>query len=151
MRGSDPQARARVAMIAALLFATAPAHAAGALETLAPDVAKQLGALPAGVVVVASPLSSDQPVTKGEELASRVAQLVAASLGGTARANAQPATLGAARAIAQKASALVYVQLELAKGELRATADVYPVMSNGWDRIRVPQPAPRAHAFGVVT
>jgi hypothetical protein len=41
----------------------------------------------------------------------------------------------------------VYLRPELAKGQLRVTADLYPVLKNGWDRIRIPAPAPRAHAF----
>ena len=123
------------------------AHAAGAIGSLGPEVAKQLGAVPAGAVVVASPLVSDSPALKGDELSVRVAAVIAGGLGASARAHGQAVTLPMARAIAGKSGALVYVQVEIAKGELRATADVYPVMSNGWDRIRAPQPPPRAHAF----
>jgi hypothetical protein len=57
------------------------------------------------------------------------------------------AQLATARAIAGRASALVYVQGEVAKGDLRATLDVYPSMANGWDRIRNPLPSPTSHAF----
>jgi hypothetical protein len=96
---------------------------------------------------VSAPLVTDTPAPKGDELAARVAQLVAGAMGGAAHASAQPASLAQARAIAAKDGALVFVQPEIAKGTLRATVDVYPVPSNGWDRVRVPAPPPRAHAF----
>ena len=147
--------RARVPGVA-LAFALAlasqarTARAAGSLETMAPAVAKALDHVPPGAVVVASALVTDHPAPKGEELAARVAALVAGSLGGTARAHPQPAPLSVARAVTGRAGALVYVQVEIAKGELRVTADLYPVVSNGWDRIRAPAPPPRAHAFVAV-
>ncbi len=154
MRGA--RALAAAACLLAGVAPTAPARAAGgnetpaaasALATLGPAIAKGLGVVPAGALVVASPLVSDHPAPKGDELASRVAALVAGSLGGAARPHPQPASLSVARAIAGKRGALVYLQLEIAKGELRATADLYPVVSNGWDRLRAPLPPPRAHAF----
>jgi hypothetical protein len=46
--------------------------------------------------------------------------------------------------------ALVYLQAEIAKGDFRVTADVYPSMNNSWDRIRNPVPSPIAHAFASV-
>jgi hypothetical protein len=52
-----------------------------------------------------------------------------------------------ARGHAGRAASLVYLQLEIVKGELRVTADLYPVVSNGWERLRNPVPGPRAHAF----
>ncbi len=123
------------------------AEAAGALETLAPEIAHALGAVPAGTVVVVSPLASDLPAPKGDELAVRLGALIAGKLGGTTRSHPQVAQLSTARAVSGKGGGLVYVSVEIAKGELRASADLYPVMSNGWDRIRVPAPPPRAHAF----
>jgi len=125
-----------------------PAAAAGALETVAPEIARGLGAVPQGTVVVAAPLASDQPTVKGDDLAVRLAALLAGKLGAATRAHPQAAQLGTARAVSGKGGALVYVSTELVKGELRATADLYPVMSNGWDRVRIPAPPPRAHAFG---
>ena len=133
---------------AALSFLTpSSAHAAGALETLAPEIARALGPIPAGVLVVASPLTSDLPAPKGDELAVRLGALIAGKLGGTTRSHPQVAQLSTARAVSGKGGALVYVNVEISKGQLRASADLYPVMSNGWDRIRVPAPPPRAHAF----
>jgi hypothetical protein len=114
----------------------APARAASALGGIAPELVKGLGAVPPQVVVVASPLVTDQPAPKGDELAVRVAQLVAGKIGGTARAHGKAEALAAARATAGKAGALVFLQVELAKGELRVTADLYPSMANAWDRVR---------------
>jgi hypothetical protein len=51
--------------------------------------------------------------------------------------------------VSGRAASLVYLQLEIAKGELRVTADLYPVVSNGWERLRNPVPGPRAHAFAM--
>ena len=141
--------RARsVALLVALLAAwPLPARSAGALGTIAPEVVRTLGTVPSAVVVVAGPLTADQPVAKGDELAARLAAIIAGRLGGAARAHPQSAPLALARAVAGKGGALVFVQPEIAKGELRVTADLYPVMSNGWDRVRTPAPAPHAHAF----
>jgi hypothetical protein len=76
----------------------------------------------------------------------RIATQIAGRLG-VARAHPQPASLAVARGLSGRAASLVHVQLEIAKGELRATADLYPVVSNGWERLRNPVPGPRAHAF----
>jgi hypothetical protein len=138
--------------LAALLFVL-PARAAwagGALDEVARGAAQSLGATPAaprGSVVVAAPLVSDVPAPRADELALRVAALVAGRLEVAAGAQAQTAQLGTARALAGRAGALVYVQTEIARGDLRATIDVYPSMANAWDRIRNPVPAPARHAF----
>jgi hypothetical protein len=133
--------------IGAALFASRGAFAMGALEALARDAAAGLGAVPQAAIVVAAPLVSDEPAPKGDEIATRIAALTAGKIGGAARAHAQTAQLGVARAIAGKGGALVFVQVAIAKGDVRATVDVYPAMKNGWDRIRNPAPAPTAHAF----
>lgn len=124
----------------------APAARASAVGQIAQEIARGLGTVPAGAVVVASPLASDLPALKAEDLAARIAAQIAGRLG-VARAHPQPATLAAARGASGRAASLVYVQLEIAKGDLRATADLYPVVSNGWERLRNPAPGPQAHAF----
>jgi hypothetical protein len=136
---------------AATLLASNAAEAAGTLATVTPELAKALGAVPAGAVVVAGPLASDQPATKGDELAARVAAQLAGRLGSAVRAHPQTAPLAVARALAGRSGALVFVHVEIAKGELRVTADVYPVLSNGWDRLRNPAPPPKAHGFASAT
>lgn len=142
-------------VVAALVAASALAmasesRAAGSVDSLAAEATKGLGAVSPTVVVVAVPLVTDQPAPKGDELALRVAALVAGKIGATAKAHNQTAQLGTARAIAGKAGGLVYVQIEIAKGELRATVDAYPAQRNSWDRIRNPLPAPTGHAFAGV-
>ncbi|MEO6417776.1 MAG: hypothetical protein ABIP39_00115 [Polyangiaceae bacterium] len=134
-------------VVATALLLASSADAAGALETLAPELARSLGTVPAGTVVVVSPLASDLPAPKGDELAVRLGALIAGKLGGTTRAHPQAAQLSTARAVSGKGGALVYISVEISKGELRASADLYPVLRNGWDRIRVPAPPPRAHGF----
>lgn len=135
------------AAMALVLSFCAHARAAGALGTVTPEIVKGLGTIPPLAVVVAAPLVTDQTTPKGDELVARMAAIVAGRIGGAARAHPQSAGLAVARAVAGKAGALVFVQVEIAKGELRVTADLYPVMSNGWDRVRIPAPAPRAHVF----
>ncbi len=141
------QRRLAFAALLALLGWSFEADGAGALTTVAPLIAHDVGVVPANAIVVASPVSSDVAAPRGDELAARIAMLVAGKLGGTAHAHPQAASLAVARAVAAKGGALVFLQVDIARGELRVTADLYPVMSNAWDRVRAPAPAPRAHAF----
>jgi hypothetical protein len=127
--------------------ATPPAPVpVAALEAIASQAAKALG--PGAAFVVSAPLESDTPAPRGEELADRVAQLVAGAMGSASRANPQTAPLAQARALAGRGTArLVFAQPVIARGALRVTIDVYPAASNPWDRVRDPSPAPSAHAF----
>ncbi len=126
------------------------ALAGGALETVTQGASALLGApaaaMPGAALVVAGPLESDDPAPKGEELALRVATGVAARIGAGARAHPYTAQLATARALAGRASALVYVRTALARGTVRVTLDVYASMANAWDRIRNPLPSPASHA-----
>jgi hypothetical protein len=122
------------------------ARAAAALASIASQAAKAVGTTAA--LVVTAPLTSDVQAPRGEELAARIAQLVAGAMGGATRAQAQSATLAQARILAGKAGTrLVFVQPVIASGVLRVTLDAYPAVSNGWDRVRNPEPPPSAHAF----
>lgn len=123
-----------------------PPPRASGLVQLAGELARTLGEVPAGAIVVASAMTSDVPAPKGDELSVRAASLVSAQLN-AAHPHPQPASLPVARALSGRAASLVYLQLEIAKGTLRVTADLYPVVSNGWERLRNPAPGPRAHAF----
>ncbi len=135
------------ALSAALLVGPRAALAAGSVDAVAQDAAQGLGPTPTAVLVVAAPLVSDQATPRGDELSLRIAALVAGRLGSGARAHAQTAGLAAARALAGRASALVFVQSEIHQGDLRTTLDVYPSSANAWDRIRNPLPSPSGHAF----
>lgn len=126
---------------------SAPLHA-GAILHIAIEIAQGMGQVPAGAIVVASAITSDVPAPKADELAVRIAAQVAGRIG-VAKTHPQPAALAVARGAAGRAASLVYLQLEIAKGELRVTADLYPVVSNGWERLRNPVPGPRAHAFAM--
>jgi hypothetical protein len=143
--------RARLAsacvLAASLLLAPRVALAAGAVETVAQQAAAGAGTAPPSSVVIAAPLAADQPVGKADELALRIAALVAGKIGASARVHPQTATLATARGLAGRSSALLYVQTEVARGDLRTTVDVYPSMANAWDRIRNPLPAPIGHSF----
>jgi hypothetical protein len=138
---------ARALAVLALVSLARPASAASALAQVAQEVAKGLGAIPAGSLVVASPLTSDVPLTKGDEISLRVANVVAGKLPGNARAHGQALALSLAHAAAKGKPAVVFLKLEIARGELRVTADAFVVVANGWDRIRLPPPAPVGHAY----
>jgi len=129
------------------LFLLSPrvALAAGAVESVAQEAAQGLGKTASSSLVIAAPLLTDQIAPRGEELALRIASLVAGKLGAGAHGHA--VQLATARAIAGRASALVYVQTEVSKGDLRTVVDVYPSMANAWDRIRNPLPSPIGHSF----
>ena len=129
---------------------TAPPLHASALLHISAEVAKGMGQVPPGAIVVASAIASDIPAPKADELAVRIAAQVAGKIG-VAKAHPQPAALAVARGVSGRAASLVYLQIEIAKGELRVTADLYPVVSNGWERLRNPVPGPRAHAFAMAS
>jgi hypothetical protein len=123
------------------------ARAESTLAVAAREVAHEVGAVPPKALVVASPHTVLAP--RGDELASRVASLVASALGGDARSTDAPLLLAPARvrAGAVKAGVLVYLDVRVESGELRVTADAYPVIPNGWDRVRSAPPPPSAHAY----
>ncbi len=138
-------------------FEARVARAEGSIADAARAIAHDLGAseTPHGsVVVVASPLTSDVAAPRGDELAARVAQLVAGALGGDARAEARPMLLAAARARghvgAATVGAIVYLDVRVDGGEVRLTADRYPVVANAWDRLRAAPPPPASHAYAHV-
>ncbi len=138
---------ASVALCAALSLHSAVARAGGAIDTVASKAAVSLGPVPQSMFVVAAPLVSDQPAPKGDALALRVASVMAGKINASSHAYPKVASLSVARAAAGKMAGLVYVTTQLEKGELRVTADIFPVVANGWDRARAPAPPPRAHAF----
>jgi hypothetical protein len=139
--------RVHLPVLLCALALSSRAEAAGALDLVVLQATQSLGHAPASSMVVAAPLASDEPAPKGNDLALRVAALIAGRIGAGARVHAQTTRLEPARSIAGRAGALVYVQTELAKGDLRATVDVYPSTANAWDRIRNPVPLPIEHAF----
>ncbi|MGD0675969.1 MAG: FG-GAP repeat protein [Polyangiaceae bacterium] len=119
----------------------------GALDAVSRGAAAALSRLPPHALIVAGPLTTDQPAPKGDELALRIAAIIAGRLAGGAQAHGQTAPLGPALAIARRSSVLVFVQVALAVGDLRVTLDVYPIADNVWDRVRHPSPAPTIHGF----
>jgi hypothetical protein len=143
---SKPPPTKPPASASASASAPPPAGRTSAVGHIASEIAQALGPVPPGALVAVSPLTSDVPAPKADELAIRVATQIAGRLG-VAHAHPQPTTLAVARGVSGRAASLVYVQLEIAKGELRATADLYTVVANGWERLRNPVPGPRAHGF----
>lgn len=136
-----------VAFGASILGRSQLALAAGSIDSIAARAAAAVAPSQQAWLVVAAPLVSDQPAPHGDDLALRLATILAGKLGGTAHAHPHVASLATARAVAGHSAGLVFVSAQIEKGELRATVDLYPVVANGWDRVRAAAPAPRAHAF----
>lgn len=116
-----------------------------AVSAVACELARGLGDVPAGALVVSAPIRADVELERGEQLSARLARLVAGRTGG--KSHPEPVAAGAARALASTAGTLVFLQPELKHGELRVTADVIPIPKRFWDRVRDPRPDPTAHAF----
>ncbi len=126
----------------------AGAPPAAAVDAAVFEATQALGKAPARSVVIASPLTSEAPTRKGDDLALRIATLVADRIGDGARAPLQTAPLATARAIAGRTSALVYVRSAIATGDLRVTLDLYSPRANSWDRLVNPLVASIRHSFG---
>jgi hypothetical protein len=136
-----------IALLSLGLFASAGDPLGGAIEAVVEQASRSLGPSAAPSVVVSAPLDTDQPAPKGDDLALRIAVIMAGRLGARAHAHPQTATLAAARAIAGRAGTLVYLKSEVAKGDLRTTVDVYAPTANAWDRVRNPAASPTGHTF----
>lgn len=136
-----------IAVVAFILEQSSIAAAGGSIDAIATRAAASVVPADQALLVVASPLTSDQGAPHGDDLALRVATVLAGKLGAAARAHPRVASLAVARAAAGHSAGLVYVAVQIEKGELRATVDLYPVVANGWDRLRASAPSPRTHGF----
>ncbi|MBK7584360.1 MAG: hypothetical protein IPI67_29665 [Myxococcales bacterium] len=117
----------------------------GALSELACEVGRALTKLPAGALVVSAPLTTDTKLLDANAFTTRLTSVLAGALG--LKSSSEAATLARARTLASQAGTLVHLVPEIRGGELRLTVDVYPVPKSFWDRVRDPEPNPRAHAF----
>ncbi len=136
-----------VAVAWAALLMTTRAQAS-AMAVVARDVAESIKEVPAGTWVVAGAAASDVPGLRADDLAIRVAGLIAGRIGKNAKPHDRTLPIGAARGHAKEASALLYVTVALDKGRLAASGDLYAVPKNAWDRLRVTAIAPKAHGYG---
>ena len=126
----------------------APAHVErAAIARVSQAIARDLAAAPGRALIVASPLVSDATAPRGALLVAALAAQVAGRRGSGSHARPEPLTLAAARDAARSESALVQLNVEIVAGQLRVTADVYPVPRSVWAKIRDPEPGPTAHAF----
>lgn len=136
-----------------LVLGTGSARAESAVGTLGVKLTQELGKsidaaelARGGTFVACSPLRSGEPLHRAEELARRVCRAIAGKLPG-ARLLEDPQSVQAAWKKAGTASRLIYVDLELLRGELRGSLDVHARSTNFWDRLKGKKPAPVAHAF----
>src|SRR5262249_42170241 len=126
----------------------APAHAErAAIARVAASLARDLSKSPARALITAAPLTADTPAPRAAQLVTTIAAQLAGRRGSGSHARAEPMTLAQARAAAHGDTVLIHLTIEIAQGQLRATADVYPVPRNVWAKIRNPEPGPIAHAF----
>lgn len=137
--------------LAAVLLVAAPTHADSAVTTLGTKLTQDLArSLPdadnGGVFVACSPLRSGEPLHRAEELAKRLCRAIAGKLPG-ARLLEDPQSMQSAWKRAGSATRLVYVDLELLRGEVRASLDVHVRSTNVWERLKGKKPAPVAHVF----
>ncbi len=123
---------------------------ASALSELSCEVVAKIGNPSGRILVAALPLGTDRTLTAQAAvgLSERLATAVAARFGARTRVVPAP-SLSAARALAQGESRVVLVAGTLASGELRVTADSYPVSGGFWDRVRGVPSSPTAHARAV--
>lgn len=124
-----------------------PRRVQPAIARIAESLARDLEQARAPALVIAAPLVTDTPAPRGQQLAVALATQLAGRRGKGSRAHAEPAALGPAREAARNERAFVHLAVEIAAGQLRVTADVFPVPRTVWARIRDPEPGPVAHAF----
>ncbi len=152
--------RIPLSLAALLLFVTTrvaaePARGADAcagplrstLTTVGCRLAAGLGERAQGALVIGVTPTADPPVAVRAELASRLARLVAGSIG--SGATAWPAVLGAARAraLSDGRRPLVVVTARLGDARLEVTADAFVGRDTLWRRLRRGRSGPVSHAF----
>jgi hypothetical protein len=142
---AQPAGAAPAADPAAHAQPSCTAGQASALSELGCELARGLGRLPAGALVVSAPITADPKPRDAAALAARLTSVLAGAL--RQKSSSESATLSRARSLAAGAGTLVHLVPEIVRGELRVTADVYPVPRSFWDRVRDPEPNPRSHAF----
>lgn len=128
--------------------AATAAPAAPAISRVVTQAVAPVAERATGAVVVGAPLVSDTPAPRGAALVAKLVGLVAGTIGPAAHAVGTPMPLDSARAEAASSPFLVYVQPEIAQGQLRLTVDAYPIARNVWDRARAGTPGAVAHGFG---
>jgi hypothetical protein len=118
-----------------------------AAALVAAKLAQDLKPKLSGVAVFAAPLRFDEPAPRAAELVAKLTGLVAGALGQGATHRPDPVPLATAQALGHGSKMIVYLDFEIARGELRGSADAYEVTKNVWDRARRPSVAPALHAF----
>ena len=119
---------------------------ANALTEIACELGQQLPVRGPTLVVVATP-TADATLRDPTRLAGRIASVVAAGLGASARSHPVDASLGSAQLAAAKQGTLLYLEPQVSAGRLRVVANIYPIARSFWDRVREPQPNPTGHGF----
>src|SRR6185369_2698804 len=98
-------------------------------------------------LVVAATAAGDDRVAVPGAVSERLAALVAAKLGPSARPNKDQLTLAQAQHAASSARGLVYLTLSLYRDRLDVSADVFAGAGRFWQRVKSPGLKLKAHAF----
>jgi hypothetical protein len=116
------------------------------LERLAAEIAASFPSPPQALIVAGPALRSDETLSRADELLFRVLSVVSGKLP-AARAHRVAVTLAQARALAGRSGGLLFVDASIEKGKLRVVTDLYPPVSNAWERLKNPLPEPQGHRF----
>lgn len=100
-----------------------------------------------GALVVAASMPGDERVALPAHIAERLAELVAARLGGATHAGAPALPLGDAQRAASTARGLIYLGVSLFRDRLEISADAFGGAGHFWQRVRSPGWHLTAHAF----
>jgi len=98
-------------------------------------------------LVVAATATGDDRVSMPSAVNERLAQLVAAKLGGTAHASKEPLSLVQAQHSASSARGLIYLTVSLYRDRLDIGADVFASSGRFWQRLKNPGLRLKAHTF----
>lgn len=120
--------------------------ARGAIFETACEVSRGLGRLDAPIMVVAGPPTGDGSVSKPDELATRVAETLAALAGATLPSPRGALSLSEARHRASAARTLVFATIDVSNGRIRIAANAYPGVLGFWDRVRGAVSGTQSHA-----
>jgi hypothetical protein len=127
--------------------AAVPKRPRSAVSRIVDALSRDLEKAPAGALVVAAPLVTDTPAPRGAALVVSLAAQLAGRRGSGAWARGEPGSLPLAREAARSETGLIYLVTEISGGQVKVTADVYPVSKTVWSRVRDPDPGPIDHSF----
>lgn len=117
-----------------------------AIDAVVRAIATGVRKAPPKARVFVGPLVSDAKAPRGDALLAKLVEQVAGRLGSHVEHVAEPVTRDEARSRAHDVRGFLYLEVAIAGGRLRVTADAYPVPRSVWAKARAAKPGPVAHA-----